>query len=265
MEERLFKRPFSSPTAPRTRQPRGGTERSKRLSLSLDAVRDLFGVHGPAKNRLSGRCPRVTPCPRASSIGFKSPRTQPTPADPVAGSPEWAQLGSLRPLAAPGQGQAHGAGALACRPRCARIFWITGCLRIAALIFSSPPQFGQCSTSISKTRLGNLAQFRRTGRWCARFASHSAGFCCLRGRYRPLRHPRGRSVALGASTPWNLIRCSRGRGTSAASRCMNSSGLRTLQAAPSQGLGPSAGANTPRDSLRPDSAPGGWRRRATVS
>ena len=33
-----------------------------------------------------------------------------------------------------------------------------------------------------------------------------------------------RSLALGASTPWNRIGCSRGRGTSAVSRCMNSGG-----------------------------------------
>ena len=33
-----------------------------------------------------------------------------------------------------------------------------------------------------------------------------------------------RSLAFGASTPWERISCSRGRGTSAARRCMNSSG-----------------------------------------
>ena len=33
------------------------------------------------------------------------------------------------------------------------------------------------------------------------------------------------AFALGTKTPWNLIRCRRARGTSAASRCMNSSGL----------------------------------------
>jgi hypothetical protein len=44
-------------------------------------------------------------------------------------------------------------GARACKPRCVRIFSITGCSRIAAMIFSSPPQFGQCSRSISKAKL----------------------------------------------------------------------------------------------------------------
>ena len=37
----------------------------------------------------------------------------------------------------------------------------------------------------------------------------------------------------GASTPWNLMRCSRGCGTSVAGRCMNSSGLMTGCVVPS--------------------------------
>lgn len=32
-----------------------------------------------------------------------------------------------------------------CRPRCVRIFSMTGRSRITAMIFNSPPQFGQCS------------------------------------------------------------------------------------------------------------------------
>ena len=36
-------------------------------------------------------------------------------------------------------------------------------------------------------------------------------------------------LRLGASTPWKRIRCNRGRGTRAASRCMNSSGSRFSQ------------------------------------
>ena len=42
-----------------------------------------------------------------------------------------------------------------------------------------------------------------------------------------------RSVAFGASTPWKRIRCNRGRGTSAAGRCMNSSGDITMWVVPS--------------------------------
>ena len=43
------------------------------------------------------------------------------------------------------------------------------------MIINAPPQFGQCSMSISNTRLSNLAQLSRTGRWCAQLASHSTG------------------------------------------------------------------------------------------
>ena len=46
---------------------------------------------------------------------------------------------------------AERAGARACRPRCVRILSITGCSRITAMIFSSPPQFGQCSRSSENT------------------------------------------------------------------------------------------------------------------
>jgi hypothetical protein len=31
------------------------------------------------------------------------------------------------------------------------------------MIFKAPPQFGQCSTSMSKTRLSKRAQLRRAG------------------------------------------------------------------------------------------------------
>ena len=43
-----------------------------------------------------------------------------------------------------------------------------------------------------------------------------------------------RNVALGASTPWKRIRCSLGRGTSAARRCMSSSGDITIWVVPSR-------------------------------
>ncbi len=36
--------------------------------------------------------------------------------------------------------------------------------RMAAMILSSPPQFGQCSISISKTRLSSRAQLMRAGK-----------------------------------------------------------------------------------------------------
>jgi hypothetical protein len=37
----------------------------------------------------------------------------------------------------------------------------------AAMIFKAPPQFEQCSMSISKTRLSSLAQLMRAGAPCA--------------------------------------------------------------------------------------------------
>ena len=54
-------------------------------------------------------------------------------------------LTALRPLAAPGRAQACAAARGLRRPRCVRIFAMTGDSRMAAMIFSSPPQFGQCS------------------------------------------------------------------------------------------------------------------------
>jgi len=55
---------------------------------------------------------------------------------------------------------------------------MTGCSRIAAMIFSSPPRFGQCSMPIHESRLSSLAQPWRTGRRCARLVSQAAG-CVL--------------------------------------------------------------------------------------
>jgi len=37
----------------------------------------------------------------------------------------------------------------------------------AAMIFKAPPQLGQCSMSISKTRFSSLAQLMRAGAPCA--------------------------------------------------------------------------------------------------
>ena len=92
-------------------------------------------------------------------------------------------------------------GARTCRPRCARIFSITGCSRIAAMIFSAPPQFGQCAKSIPKTCLSKLAQLGRTGRWCAQLASPSAGGSACVGASGLRRTTIAGSVALGAGRP----------------------------------------------------------------
>ena len=49
-----------------------------------------------------------------------------------------------------------------------RLLRLSGINRIAAqMIFKLLPQFGQCSMSMSKTRLSSLAQLRRAGAPCA--------------------------------------------------------------------------------------------------
>ncbi len=107
------------------------------------------------------------------------------------------------------------------------------------MIFSSPPsQFGQFCISMSKTRLSSRAQLMRCGRANTVSTSRSAAAAAPVGGGADAGGPCGttcdRSFALGASTPWNLIRCNRGRDTNAASRCMNSSGLITRCVVPSR-------------------------------
>ena len=84
---------------------------------------------------------------------------------------------------------------------------ITGASSIAAMIFSSPPQFGQCSRSISKTRLSSRAQLIRAGLRCAQFGSHAAGCAAAAGSSGPCGTTLARNSALGASTPCKRIRC----------------------------------------------------------
>ena len=79
---------FSSPTAPRTRQNRGGTQRPKRLNLPLDAGRRLLGVDSRVERRLSWRHLRVSPWRRATSICPEIPRAQPIPVALLCGPPE---------------------------------------------------------------------------------------------------------------------------------------------------------------------------------
>ena len=74
------------------------------------------------------------------------------------------------------------------------------------MMVKGPPQWGQCSMSISNTRLSNWAQRRRAGAeggraspWSANLSLALLGMIC------------GRSLALGASTPWKRMRCSLGR------------------------------------------------------
>ena len=54
-------------------------------------------------------------------------------------------------------------GARVGKPKWARILAITGGSSMAAMIFKAPPQFEQCSMSMSKTRLSKRAQLMRAG------------------------------------------------------------------------------------------------------
>jgi len=73
--------------------------------------------------------------------------------------------------------------------------------RMVAVIVRVPPQLGQCSISISNTRLSNWAQLMRADAegwtvspWPGGLSTTLAG---------GLGMIWGRSLALGASTPWN--------------------------------------------------------------
>jgi hypothetical protein len=68
-------------------------------------------------------------------------------------------LGSIRPLAGLGHGLAAEAVLGPADPGAVRIFSMTGCFTIVAMIFSSPPQFGHCSRSMSKARWSSRAHF----------------------------------------------------------------------------------------------------------
>ena len=179
-------------------------------------------------------CLEVYPNDQAVSMGLAKPRTQPVPAAQSTGPLQRRRLdcGQAACSAWPRAG-ARG-GARACRPRCVRIFSMTGASRMAAMIFNWPPQFGQCSRSRSNTRLSSRAQLSRTGPWCAQFASHVAGSAASALSSGACGTTIGRSLALGASTPWKRIRCKRGLGTRAAKRCMNSSGDITRCVVPSR-------------------------------
>ena len=121
------------------------------------------------------------------------------------------------------------AGGWGANPRWLRILSITGRSMSAAMILSSPlPKFGQRCRAMSKTRLSSRAQLMRTGQTWAVWATHWTPQAATPGASSSLGGPSGttreRSFAFGASTPWNRMRCSLGRGTSAASRYRNSSG-----------------------------------------
>ena len=93
---------------------------------------------------------------------------------------------------------------------------------MAARIVKGPPPWGQYSLAIANPRLSNWAQRMRAsaeGRGASPWSAHWS--MALTGALGMIS---ARRLAWGASTPWKRIRGHRGRGTSAASRCMNSRG-----------------------------------------
>ena len=76
-------------------------------------------------------------------------------------------------------------------------FTITGGSSMAAIIFKLPPQFGQCSMSMLKTRLSKRAQLRRADAPCACASSLAGSVACSTGvgMISGRRAPRSRSRA----------------------------------------------------------------------
>ena len=68
------------------------------------------------------------------------------------------------------------------------------------MILSSPPQFGQCSRSISNTRLSSRAQLMRAGRPCAQPGSDAVSSDLPVACSGPCGTTMARSLALGPST-----------------------------------------------------------------
>ena len=105
---------------------------------------------------------------------------------------------------------------------------------MVAMINRSSPQFGQCSRSIAKTGLSSQAQPMRTGWPCAQPGSVAVAPDAPASLSDPYgTHQRGQ-LRVGRQHPMEAVRCSRGRGTGAARRCMNSSGDITMCVVPSR-------------------------------
>jgi hypothetical protein len=106
-------------------------------------------------------------------------------------------------------------------------FSITAGSSITATSFNLPPH-AQRSMSRSNTRLGRRAQFMRTAALCSCLHSPSLAVFCRAGTGTTFDP----SLAFGASTPCKRMRCRRGLGTNAASRCINAIGICTKCVAP---------------------------------
>ena len=123
-------------------------------------------------------------------------------------------------------------GARLGKSRCVRILRITAGSSMAARMVNGPPHCEQAVMSIAKTCLSNWAQLIR-----ARVEAAGASLVSVEEAGSGSASPGtiwDRNAALGAGTPWKRMRWSRGRGTSAARRCRNSSGLITRWVVPSR-------------------------------
>ena len=128
-------------------------------------------------------------------------------------------------------------GARVGRPRWLRILTITGGSSIAALrrrlrtgddLQSAAAVRAVVDVNIEDS-FEQPCQLMRAGAPCACASSVEASVARSAGLGMILP----RNFALGTSMPWKRIRCKRERGTSAASRCMNSSGAMTIWVVPS--------------------------------
>ena len=119
----------------------------------------------------------------------------------------WGRKSSKRPWTFAGDR----GGARAGKPRWFRILVIAALSRMAAMIFIFPPQCGQCSMSISNTRLSKRAQLIRTE--AEECVTASLAFDALLLFFLLPGIISERSFAFGASTPWEGIRLSLCRGT----------------------------------------------------
>jgi hypothetical protein len=111
---------------------------------------------------------------------------------------------------------------------------MTSASSMHAMIRTAPPQAAQVSMSIPNTRFKRCAQVIAARRSASVGSSGSAVLACWPPRPRLAGVTRARYLLLGAKTPWNRVRLTRGFGTRAASREMKSSGSKMTCVVPSR-------------------------------
>ena len=142
LEDREFKRCFSGPRLSCVGQRRPVGQRSESAAARFSGAEVAATVH--QRDRL-----RVDPQNQGAFACLRKPRAQPTPSSRGAGTIGRRPLSRDQAACASWRSRAGvRGGARACNPRCMRIRSITADSAMAAMIFSSPPQFGQCSRSI---------------------------------------------------------------------------------------------------------------------